>query len=72
MIHRSYVMHFRQASMEDMQKMQALCEMLRMKGTCFSITDIEIRGQKGYEVFWYINPENNRMTRFGQRDRRRH
>lgn len=72
MIHKSYLMRFRQSSMEDMEKLNVLCEMLRMKGTCFSITDIEIRGQKGYEVFWYINPENNPMTRHGQRDRRFH
>lgn len=72
MIRRSYIMHFRAESMEDMEKMKILCALLRSKGTCFAITDTEIRGKKGYEVFWYINPERGGMTKAGVPDRRYH
>jgi hypothetical protein len=71
MIHKSYVMHFRAHDVGDMQKLDILCAMLRSKGTCFSITDIILRGKKGYEVFWYI--KNQKMlTRFNKADRRQH
>lgn len=66
----SYQMHFRRESMEDMERLRILCALLRDKGVCFYITDIEIRGKAGYEVFWYIKPEG-RKTRFGRPDRRR-